>query len=65
MARLCIFCQYFPLLCSKCSVPLPRYRGRRWPVRASDRGLCLGRLVDGQAKGRPRTSLLHRLQYVQ
>ncbi len=62
MARLCIYCQCFPLLCSKRSVPLPWYHCRRWSVRAADRGLRLGRLGDGQAKGRPRTSRLHNLQ---
>ena len=65
MARLCILCRGVPLLCSKCSVPLPWHRCRRWPVRAADSGLRLGRLDDGQAKGRPRTSRLHHLQYVQ
>ena len=64
MARLCIYCRCFPRLCSKCSVPLPWHLCRRWTVRAADRGLCLGRLADDQAKGRPRTSCLHYLQNV-
>jgi len=64
MARLCIYCRCFPRLCSKYSVPLPWQWYRRWPVRAADRGLCMGRLGDDQAKGRSRTSRLHQLQYV-
>ena len=64
MARLCIYCLHFPSVCSKCSVPLHRYRSRRWSVRAPDRGLRMGRLGDDQAKGSPRTSRLPNLQYV-
>ncbi len=64
MARLCIYCRCFPRFCSKCSVSLPWYRCRRWPVRSAYRSLRLGCLGDDQAKGRPRTSRLHHLQYV-
>ena len=64
MASLCIYCRCFPRLCPKCPVSLSWHLYRRWPVRAADRGLCLGRRGNDQAKGRPRTSRLHYLQYV-
>ncbi len=64
MARLCIYSRYFPRFCSKCSVPLTWHRCYRWPVRAANRGLRLGRMGNDQAKGRSRTSRLHNLQCV-
>lgn len=64
MASLCIYCRGFPHLCPKCSVSLSGHLCRRWTFRAADRGLCLGRLGDDQAKGRPRTSCLQYLQYL-
>ena len=62
MARLCIHCQCVPRFCSWRSVPFPRHWCRRLSVCAADGGLCLGRLGDDQAKGRARTSRVHRLQ---
>ena len=64
MARVRIFCLCFPRFRTKCSVPFPWHWCRRWPVRAADRGLRLGRLDYVQAKGSPRTSCLHHLQYL-
>lgn len=64
MAHLCIYLRRLPLVCTMCSVPLTRHRGRRRLVCVADRGLRLGRLGHGQKKGRPRASRLHQLRFV-
>lgn len=65
MAGLCIYCQCIPRFCSRCSVLISRHRCCLWTVCVTDCGLCMGRLVDDQTKGRPRTAWLHHLQHVQ
>ena len=61
MARLCLHRLRLPGLRLGRPIPEPRQRRSRRALPPTYRGLCVGRLGDGQAKGRPRTSCLRTL----